>query len=168
MDLYEELLALIDLFDAEHIDYALCGGIAVAFHGYPRFTKDIDILIHEDDLHRVRTVTAVQGFTFDSGRIPFGAGGPNERIVYRISKIEQDEILTLDLLLVSPVLQEVWKNRELFEWQERRVCIVSAQGLAVMKRLAGRDQDNLDLKKLGFSEESDDDQIKDDTENPDR
>ncbi len=53
MDLYDELMALIDAFADANIDYALCGGIAVAFYGYPRFTKDIDILIRAEDLDRI-------------------------------------------------------------------------------------------------------------------
>ena len=65
--------------------------------------------------------------------------------------MEAGELLTLDLLLVNPVLQRVWEEREVYEWQGRQVQIVSAAGLARMKRLAGRDQDLLDLKKLGFT-----------------
>ncbi len=37
---FEELLRLLE----EHkVEYLIIGGYAVAFHGYPRFTKDIDI-----------------------------------------------------------------------------------------------------------------------------
>jgi hypothetical protein len=39
---FEELLALL----VEHkVDYMIVGGYAVAFHGYPRFTKAIDIFL---------------------------------------------------------------------------------------------------------------------------
>jgi hypothetical protein len=158
MDLYNELLGLIDLFDHNHIDYALCGGVAVAFHGYPRFTKDIDVLIQAEDLDKVLKIIEGQGFTFLAGPLPFDVGKPNERVVHRVSKIEGAEVLTLDLVLVSPVFQDVWQQRELFEWQGRHVPIVSAHGLAKMKRLAGRDQDLLDLKQLGFIEEQDNDE----------
>jgi hypothetical protein len=36
------------------------------------------------------------------------------------------------------------------EWEGRRVSIVSRDGLALMKSLAGRDQDLTDLKQLGI------------------
>ena len=45
MDIQQELRALIVALNGASIEYALCGGLAVAFHGYARFTKDIDILI---------------------------------------------------------------------------------------------------------------------------
>jgi hypothetical protein len=155
MDLYEELLGLVDALEAKGIDYALCGGIAVAIHGYARFTKDIDLLIREEDRDRVRQAVADRGFVVEGGRLPFGAGGPFAREVDRVSKVQGQEVFTLDLLLLPPFLEDVWKNREVFEWKGRRMQVVSAEGLAKMKRIAGRDQDLLDLKKLGLAGDTD-------------
>lgn len=155
MDLYLELLALIDALETAMVDYALCGGIAVAFHGYPRFTKDIDLLVREEELERVKQAIKPLGFGLEAAPMPFDADGPTERVIHRVSKVEEGEILTLDLLLVNPALEEVWEDRVVYEWKGRRVRIVSIDGLARMKRMAGRDQDLLDLKKLGFSDEED-------------
>jgi hypothetical protein len=44
MKLKEELLKIAARFERSGIDYALCGGLAVVVHGYPRLTKDIDAL----------------------------------------------------------------------------------------------------------------------------
>ena len=49
-DLQEELLGLCQAFASEGIEYAVCGGMAVAVHGYPRATQDIDMLVREEDL----------------------------------------------------------------------------------------------------------------------
>ena len=38
---FEEFLALLA---KHHVEYMLVGGYAVAFHGYPRFTRDLDVL----------------------------------------------------------------------------------------------------------------------------
>jgi hypothetical protein len=78
----------------------------------------------------------------------FDTGKPTAREARRISKIEGEDVMTLDLLIASGVLQEVWEDREEFLWQGRSVKAVSAQGLARMKRIAGRDQDLLDAKRL--------------------
>ncbi|MCP4710751.1 MAG: nucleotidyltransferase family protein, partial [Planctomycetes bacterium] len=125
MDLYSELLDLIDVLAKEKLDYALCGGVAVAFHGYPRFTKDIDILILPHDLDKILAAIRGCGFSVVGGRIPFDIGQPNQREIFRISKIEGEELLTLDLVLGNPVLQDVWADREVYEWQERLVQVVS-------------------------------------------
>ena len=36
LDLYEEFRKLIGALDERHVDYALCGGIAMAVYDYPR------------------------------------------------------------------------------------------------------------------------------------
>lgn len=150
MDLYEELLGLIDALTEAKLNYALCGGIAVAFHGYPRFTRDIDLLIRPEDLDRVLGVVQARNFLFVAGRLPLWVRGSYQGEIYRISKVEGQDLLTLDLVIVNPVLQDVWEGREAFEWRGRQVQVVSSGGLLKMKRLAGRDQDLLDLKRLGL------------------
>ncbi len=151
LDIYQELTAIVNTLACAEIDYALCGGIAVAFHGYTRFTRNIDILIKTEDLARVLTAVRPCGFELDAGKLPFDLGTPQEQWIHRISKAEGKDMLTLDLVLVSPILQDVWDDRTEFEWQEQRLWVVSATGLAKMKQLAGRDQDKLDLIKLGFT-----------------
>jgi len=153
MDLYEELVAVLDLLEAHDVDYALCGGLAVALHGYPRFTKDIDLLTLPGEAERAAEILEEAGFVFRAGRVPFDVGRPEEREIFRLSKIDEGgEVLTLDFLIVNDRLREAWDTRELFRWQGREISVVSAEGLAMMKKLAGRDQDLLDLKKLGFTD----------------
>lgn len=59
---FEELLRLLE----QHgVDYMIVGGYAVAFHGYPRFTKDIDVFYRdsEDNIARLRTALVAFGFS---------------------------------------------------------------------------------------------------------
>ena len=156
MDLYEELEILVDKLSDEGIDYAVCGGIAVGLHGYLRFTQDLDILVQPSDVQRISNAVRELGYVFDAGRIPFNVGGLGQREIHRISKIEDDEVLTLDLLLVDSVYQDVWDDRRHFHWEGRKLQIVSLDGLLKMKRLAGRDQDLLDIKKLTEKRDQDD------------
>lgn len=148
MDLTEEFLALIDALNRDGVEYGVCGGIALAIHGYPRFTKDIDILVLPEDLDRVFAVAAERGFIVAANPLRFDAGTPKAREVRRISKIAGEDVMTLDLLLSTGVLQEAWDDREAFEWEGRVVKAVSAHALVRMKRIAGRDQDLLDVRRL--------------------
>ena len=155
MDLYAELVSVVEAFEKERIDYALCGGLAVAVYGYPRFTKDMDFLVQENDLARIEKAVQELGYDFPSGIISFASGTDEERRLFRISKIVGSEVFTLDFLLVSPIYESVWEDREVFSWQQLTLQIVSLDGLAKMKRLAGREQDKLDLRKLGLLEGED-------------
>jgi hypothetical protein len=83
LTLESELRELVQRFNEAKIEYALCGGMAVALHGYPRFTKDIDFLIPPESLDRAREVAAAAGFLDESGQIPFP-----DSDVYRILKLD--------------------------------------------------------------------------------
>jgi hypothetical protein len=54
------------------------------------------------------------------------------------------------LIVVNPLLQDVWDDREFFKWDDRMIQVVSREGLYKLKRLAGRQQDQLDIDKLGL------------------
>ena len=143
--LESELRELVRLFNQEKIDYALCGGMAVAIHGYPRFTKDIDFLIPAKSLEHARAVAARAGFLDESGRIPFA-----DSDVYRIIKTEGTEFRILDLLVPKRLDTIAWEQRQWYDWNGLPICTVSLEGLVEMKRAAGRDIDLIDIKRLGF------------------
>src|SRR5712692_1008652 len=66
MVLNQDLKEFIALLNANGVRYLVVGGYAVALHGHPRYTKDLDIWI---ELHRdnaVRLVTALDQFGFGS------------------------------------------------------------------------------------------------------
>jgi hypothetical protein len=147
-DLKAEFEALVDALAAAGIDFAVCGAFAVAIHGAPRFTKDIDLLVMPDDLGRLLEVARSLGFDLPAAPMTFDAGKPAQRTVHRVSKAKEGHLLSLDVILMPPIFQDVWANRILVEWERRRVPVVSLEGLIKMKEVAGRDQDRLDIRKL--------------------
>ncbi len=62
MNLYDEFFSMISLFNTHGIRYAVVGGIAMAFHARPRFTRDIGVLVHEDDLSFVKIAMGRLGY----------------------------------------------------------------------------------------------------------
>jgi hypothetical protein len=148
-DLYEELLAITAAFDAGAIPHAICGGLAVAIHGAPRFTKDIDLLVLPQDALRAKEVAKALGFVAESLPMRFEATGEMVRLI----KFSQSgEILMLDLLLVGEELEPVWASREKRAASGRDLWVVSRPGLVSMKLAAGRPQDLLDVQKLSESD----------------
>ncbi len=49
-DVYDTLRALVKRLDEEGLDYAVIGAMALAAHGYRRFTEDVDILLRPETL----------------------------------------------------------------------------------------------------------------------
>jgi hypothetical protein len=60
---FRELLAL---FNARHVEYLIVSGYALAFHGAPRFTGDLDIFVKPDAANAQRILTALEAFGFAS------------------------------------------------------------------------------------------------------
>ncbi len=150
LNLKEELFKIVTALGEAGLEYALCGGMAVIIHGYPRLTRDIDLLILEKDLKKVRKVLGELGYTLPSGIIPFDIGKPYERRIFRITKAEGEDYLTLDLILANPILIDVFQGRVEYELDETKVYVISKNGLLKMKRLAGRPQDLNDISELGL------------------
>ena len=150
MNIYEEFVGIVTTLQAAKIDFAVCGGFAMAIHGLPRYTKDIDLLVRPEDVERVVRAVRVRDFIFDAGTMRFGEATPREQDVRRINKIVDRDLLTLDLLIVGRNLEGVWLGKEVYNWNDFDVCTVSALGLARMKRAAGRLQDLADIERLGI------------------
>ncbi|MES1208434.1 MAG: hypothetical protein ABUS79_21050 [Pseudomonadota bacterium] len=59
LDLVQELTDVIACLDQGGVPYALCGGLAMAVHGYPRATVDIDLLVlAKDEAAATRTTSS--------------------------------------------------------------------------------------------------------------
>ncbi|MBA3694249.1 MAG: hypothetical protein H0W77_12565 [Acidobacteria bacterium] len=144
--LLEELDALISALNENEIEYAVCGGLALAIHGFARATLDIDILIQSESLEKAYKIGAEKGFDIRELDISF-----KERAVEirRVSKIDDNgEVLSLDLVIVTPQVQDVWEARETIDFLGSQLWVVSQTGLIKMKRLAGRPQDLADIERL--------------------
>src|SRR4030081_3896701 len=105
-DLVEELRKLIAAMDEQSIDYAICGGLAMAVYDQARATVDIDLLILSDSLDLVMATATGLGYGLRGLDMTFSNGAIEIR---RISKIDRSSghLLSLDLLLVTPAIQKV-------------------------------------------------------------
>jgi hypothetical protein len=74
VNLVDELHAVCAALVATGVRHAVCGGIAVTVHGATRSTKDIDILVHPDDLGRAMDCVRPLGFTFAALPMTFEEG----------------------------------------------------------------------------------------------
>jgi hypothetical protein len=151
VDLFDELNQIVSSLEANDIEYAVCGGLALTIHGFPRATFDIDVLLREESLAKAFEIVAEQGYDIHGLDISF-----KERAVEirRVSKIDEDgEVLPLDFLLVTPYVEDVWDTRISFAWEGKSLTIVSREGLLKMKKLAGRHKDLIDIDRMENDEE---------------
>lgn len=147
LDLIEEFRALTDALEDAGVEFAVCGGLAVAVHAHPRATLDIDLLLPAAEIEDAREVAARLGYSIDAGRLVV-----RDRVVemYRLSKPDPEtgDLLSLDLLVVTPPLADVWAGRERVSWAHGTLPVVSRSGLVAMKRLRGSGQDLDDIRAI--------------------
>ncbi len=151
--LLAEFAAVTNALNEAEIDYAVCGGWAMTIHGFVRATIDIDLMILTEDLDRVWMLAKSLGYDVEGLPLSFNDGAVEIR---RISKLEDQNanLITLDLLLVTDALTEIWQGRQQLAWELGIIPTVSREGLIQLKTMAGRPQDLVDIERL--SEERDD------------
>ncbi len=142
-DLKEFLLEL----NAADVRYLITGGFAVAAHGHPRYTKDIDAWIAPERDNAERVVAAIEAFGFgDLGVVAEDfCGEPNMlQFGYPPNRI--------DLLNFASGLEfdDAWSNRVETRIDGVAVHLIALSDLEKNKRATGRLQDLADLQKLGF------------------
>jgi hypothetical protein len=153
LDLLEEFRSLVDALETARVEFAVCGGLAVAIHAHPRATLDIDLLLPASQIEIARDVATRLGYAIDAGRLVVRTGVVE---IHRLSKpdAEAGDLLSLDLLVVTPALEAVWATRERVAWAHGMLPVVSREGLVAMKRLRGSGQDIDDIRALEESDET--------------
>lgn len=148
MNLVDELYAITRALEGAALAYAVCGGVAVTVYGVTRSTKDIDLLIDPATTHRVVEALRPLGYAFRALPQRFDEGTPNERRVERLTKVEGDDHLVVDLLQASHALAGMLDDAQAFDLPQGRIQVVAKANLIAMKRLSGRSQDLADIEAL--------------------
>lgn len=147
LKLNREFQRVIQSLEQHEIEYAVCGGLALAILKRPRFTRDIDILIRPKTYPDCRKALAQVGFRFASSPQRFGESVE----IHKIKKIdsETNDFLYVDLVVaLSASVQNVLDQRVRGAWQDQLVWVVSAGGLLQLKRLSARRRDRRDVEVL--------------------
>ena len=141
------------------IDYLVVGGLAVNFHGIPRMTYDIDLMIlleSENILKLVRKLTQ-WGYRPKIPIDPKDLADETKRNSWVSEKGMKalnfySEILPIgeiDILIDSPIPYKELKGRAIkVELQDEKVPTVSIHDLIQLKLRAGRKQDLADIEHL--------------------
>ena len=130
----DETLARVgQLLRGARIRFAVAGGFAVIEHGYERFTKDIDLLVHSSDLQRA--IEALRAADFTGGRTPLGA-----------ELRDPETSVEIDLIGTAFAGDE----RALVRARRARqsLPVISAPHLILMKLETGRTKDYADVVEL--------------------
>ncbi len=135
----------LKLLNAHRVEYVLIGGYAVAYHGYPRATADMDIWISPTPENATRTVAALRDFGFAPPEMKPELFLEKGRIVRMGVPPVRIEIATS----ISGVRFDVcYDARQVVTLDGLRVNLISLAHLKANKKAAGRYKDLDDLENL--------------------
>jgi len=140
----QELEEIVKKLSQEGIEYAVCGGMALAIWGLPRATLDIDLLVKHHSIIRLGQKLKKLGFDMNETIVPLGK--INIRRFYRIES--SGETLVLDILFIPDSMKEVWENRQEVIINNKPFIVVSPKGLISLKLLRDNLQDKADIEYL--------------------
>ena len=143
--LSKDLQEFIRLAKANGVEFLIVGAYALAFHGRPRYTGDLDIFIRRDPGNADRLMKVIQEFGF-------GATGITREDFLKENFVIQlgFEPNRIDLLTgISGVnFEEAWRTRETGRLAKEEVWFLSRELLIQNKRSSNRDKDLGDIQLL--------------------
>lgn len=138
------LTTVAEVLARHAVKYAVIGGLAAGYRSQPRFTKDVDFLLSIPQLvlPSVLEELVSRGFSLD--------------LLSTIREWTQEHMtvlwyhgLRIDWLKpVIPAYAHVLERATEETWLEHRIRVASAEGLILLKLLAFRTQDQLDIENL--------------------
>ncbi|MCI0494041.1 nucleotidyltransferase [candidate division KSB1 bacterium] len=146
MVLNQDFREFIQLLNEHDVKYLVVGGYAVAFHGYPRYTKDIDIWIYLDKANAEKLLKLLEDFGFGSLDLKVEDFLDPEHVVQLGYPPNRIDLMT-DLKGVE--FKTCYSAKVEIEIEGIKVNFIDLENLKKNKQATGRHQDLADLENLG-------------------
>lgn len=145
MVLNKDFRDFIKSLNENSVKYLIVGGYAVGLHGYPRYTKDLDIWLLVSDENAARIIEAL-------GQFGMGEIGLNHEDFLKPDEFVQigyppnriDLVLSCD----GVDFNECFKSRLVIEVDGLEISFIDLENLKKNKKATGRLQDLADLENL--------------------
>ena len=144
MDLTDDFSEFLRCLIAREVRFLIVGGHAVSFHGYPRFTHDVDVVVLPEQGNAEALLAALADFGFGSVELQVSDFLKPTTIVLGRPP-EQIDIMTF---IKGVDLGEAWERREVGTLDGVEVAFISREDLIANKRAVGRPEDLADIARL--------------------
>ncbi|HET6990408.1 MAG TPA: DUF6036 family nucleotidyltransferase [Bacteroidia bacterium] len=145
MELSQDFKEFVQLLNVHKVEYLIVGGYAVAFHGFPRTTGDIDFWVNPFPENAERLMKALIDFGFGSVDLSKEDFLAKDHIIQLGFPPNRIDIMTS----ISGVrFDECWKEKEEIDFEGEKINFISLHHLKINKEKTGRDRDKIDLKNL--------------------
>jgi hypothetical protein len=143
--LSKDFKEFLELLNENKVKYLVVGGYAVAFHGHPRYTKDIDVWIELSPDNANNILNALKEFGFGSLGIKSDDFLESDQIIQLGYPPNRIDILTS---LTDLKFEDCYKTKVEVEIQGLHIDFIDIENLKKNKRATGRPQDLADAENL--------------------
>jgi predicted nucleotidyltransferase len=149
MSLNADLREFIELLNSRGVEYVIVGAHSLAFHGRPRYTGDLDILVRPSRESAAKLVSLLHDFGF--GKTDFAESDftTPEQIVQLGRAPNRIDLMTS---ISGVTIDDAFRTKIATEMDGLPVFVLSKELLIQNKRSVGRPQDIADLEALGSAE----------------
>jgi Nucleotidyl transferase of unknown function (DUF2204) len=145
MNIQQDFEELLRLLEEHRVEYLIVGGYAVAFHGYPRFTKDIDIYYGISSGNIKKLQTALLKFGFPSEDLPADLFETKGNIItFGVEPVRVDIINDIS----GVEFADAWKKKVKGTYGGVEVNFIGKLDLIKNKTSTTRLQDKADAEQL--------------------
>jgi len=146
MEIERDFKELLVLLNTHNVEYIVVGAYALAFHGAPRFTGDLDIFVESDPANARRVMAALSDFGFGSvGLSAEDFEKPDQVVQLGVPPVRIDLITSISGVSWDDAVSGSVKA----DLDEVPVRFIGRHDFVVNKRAAGRKKDLADLEALG-------------------
>jgi len=145
MQVQKDFKELLELFNKHNVEYVIVGAYALAFHGCPRYTGDLDLLVKPDANNGEKIIEAIKEFGFESLNLTIEDFSSPEKVVQLgVPPIRIDLIPSLTALTWKQVESHKVKG----EYANTPVYFIGKTELIINKKSLGRHKDLADIESI--------------------
>ena len=145
MEIQPDFKELLALFNAHQVEYIIVGAHALAHHGAPRYTGDLDILVHPEVENANRILKALEEFGFGDLKL-------TAQDFQAPDKVVQLGVAPVRIDIVTSITGVSWENAAAGKvsgsYGDVAVQYLGKKEFIQNKRAIGRKKDLADLEAL--------------------
>ena len=146
MKVQKDFREFLELLNEHEVKFIIVGGYALAFHGAPRFTGDIDVFVKPDHENAKRILNALADFGFSSLDITIDDFQDQNKVI-------QLGLPPVRIDLITSISGVTWEEADASKepglFGDVSVSYIGKKQFIFNKRASGRKKDLADLESLG-------------------
>ena len=146
METQKDFSELLELLNAYNVEFVIVGGYALAFHGAPRYTGDLDVFVKPDESNAGKVLRALDDFGFRSMGFTIDDFSKPSKVAQLGHPPVRIDIITS---LSGVSWEDAFTHSMPGRYGDVPVRYIGKKEFIVNKRTMGRHKDLADIEALG-------------------